>query len=249
MAFKKMAKDRTQFPISGDGTVPHELITVSDREGDAHYDFSPNDVASVSGEGGCYYFRCRNGLTLEVRWHSERMLRVRYALDGRFESDFSYALSPSFHAEALTSVQLEQTPDAFCLRSSRLRCFIDKKDLRVHLADASGQWLCRERRGFFARQTILRGKIRLAISKERNAEDAYYGLGDKTGPLNLNGSAYENWNTDAFCYGPKTDPLYKTIPFYYGLKDGLAYGIYLDNTYRSRFDFGKTDPEETVFEA
>src|SRR5207237_8223925 len=36
-----------------------------------------------------------------------------------------------------------------------------------------------------------------------------------------------------------TDPLYKTIPFFMGLRKGIAYGVFFDNTYRSSFDFGK----------
>src|SRR4029077_4630070 len=36
-----------------------------------------------------------------------------------------------------------------------------------------------------------------------------------------------------------TDPLYKSIPFFLGVRNGAAYGIFLDNTDRSTFDFGK----------
>ena len=35
-----------------------------------------------------------------------------------------------------------------------------------------------------------------------------------------------------------TDPLYKSIPFFMGLRHGAAYGIFFDNAYRSSFDFG-----------
>ena len=35
------------------------------------------------------------------------------------------------------------------------------------------------------------------------------------------------------------DPLYKTIPFFIGLRKNAAYGVFFDNTYRSSFDFGK----------
>ena len=46
-------------------------------------------------------------------------------------------------------------------------------------------------------------------------------------------------NTDAYSWGTGTDPLYKTIPFFMGVRKGKAYGIFLDNTYRSSFEFGK----------
>ena len=47
------------------------------------------------------------------------------------------------------------------------------------------------------------------------------------------------WNTDAFGWQQGTDPLYKSIPFFVGLLNGRAYGLFLDNTYKSSFDFGK----------
>jgi len=44
---------------------------------------------------------------------------------------------------------------------------------------------------------------------------------------------------DAYAWRESTDPLYKTIPFFMGVRKGLAYGIFFDNTWRSNFDFGK----------
>jgi alpha-glucosidase len=63
-------------------------------------------------------------------------------------------------------------------------------------------------------------------------------LGEKTGNLDRRGSNYVNWNTDAVDYHAKSDPLYKTFPFFVGLHSGLTYGLFLDNTHRSCFDFG-----------
>src|SRR5213078_1405214 len=65
------------------------------------------------------------------------------------------------------------------------------------------------------------------------------GLGDKTGPLDHRDLAFTNWNSDMFGWQESTDPLYKTIPFFLAMRPGFAYGLFLDNTYRSNFDFGK----------
>ena len=45
-------------------------------------------------------------------------------------------------------------------------------------------------------------------------------------------------------YTPKTDPLYQTFPFFIGLHSGLAYGLFLDNTHKSYFDFGASTNKE-----
>ena len=69
----------------------------------------------------------------------------------------------------------------------------------------------------------------------------FYGLGEKTGPLNRRSHAYTNWNTDAFAYGDGRDPLYTSFPFYLAVKDGIWYGVLADNTAKTRFNFGASN--------
>lgn len=83
---------------------------------------------------------------------------------------------------------------------------------------------------------------------------AYYGFGEKSGPLNKKGSYIENYNTDDPSYNDETILLYKTIPFYIGLKQNVPgdysyYGIYFDNSFRSYFDMGKSNKEMIFFGA
>ena len=67
-------------------------------------------------------------------------------------------------------------------------------------------------------------------------------LGDKTGPLDRRGGTFIDWNTDAFGFAPSSDPIYKSIPFYIGGRRRAArYGLFLDNSWRSTFDFGHRD--------
>ena len=41
---------------------------------------------------------------------------------------------------------------------------------------------------------------------------------------------------------PSSDPIYKSIPFFIGVNnDGAAYGLFLDNSWRTSFDFGHRD--------
>ncbi len=77
----------------------------------------------------------------------------------------------------------------------------------------------------------------------------FFGLGDKASELNIRGKAFENWCTDAFGYTAETDPLYRAIPFYYGLHEGLGYGIFFDNSYRTRFSFDRKENQVSSFSA
>ncbi len=83
----------------------------------------------------------------------------------------------------------------------------------------------------------------IEVAKTLPADAAIYGLGDKTGFLNKRGYAYENWNTDD--PSPHVDnfkSLYKSINFFLVKTANGVCGIFADNTYRTRFDFGKENP-------
>ncbi len=69
-------------------------------------------------------------------------------------------------------------------------------------------------------------------------EDKYIGLGEKTGPVNRKGNAYTMWNSDVPAYGLEQDPLYVSIPFYIGVNNHNSYGIYVDHSCKSYFNFG-----------
>jgi alpha-glucosidase len=77
------------------------------------------------------------------------------------------------------------------------------------------------------------------VWKSMPEEELYYGFGEKTGRLERRGLAMTNWNYDIPAYTPATDPIYHSIPFFLGMKDGKFYGIFFDNTYRTSFDMGK----------
>jgi alpha-glucosidase len=75
--------------------------------------------------------------------------------------------------------------------------------------------------------------------KSMPLDEHYFGLGDKTGPLDRRNEAFTLWNTDAYRFQESTDPIYKSIPYFMTYRAGRAVGILLDNTWRTSFDFGK----------
>jgi alpha-glucosidase len=85
--------------------------------------------------------------------------------------------------------------------------------------------------------------------KKLQPGERFMGLGEKSGDLDRAGSGYTNWNTDAVGYDNKSDPLYSSIPFYIGIHHNLSYGIFLDNTYQTDFNFGASNNEFSSFGA
>ncbi|HLJ74490.1 MAG TPA: hypothetical protein VKU62_07890 [Thermoanaerobaculia bacterium] len=60
----------------------------------------------------------------------------------------------------------------------------------------------------------------------------------ENGPLDkrgwkLGGHSLTMWNSDTFGYDASTDPIYVSVPFYIVLRHGVAFGIFLDETYRT----------------
>ena len=79
--------------------------------------------------------------------------------------------------------------------------------------------------------------------------ERFIGLGEKTGDLDRHGSGYTNWNTDAFAYITDRDPIYSSIPFYIGIHHAINYGIFLDNTFQTDFNFGASNDRFSSFGA
>jgi len=73
------------------------------------------------------------------------------------------------------------------------------------------------------------------------AQQQFFGLGEKTGGLNRRNASFTNWNTDAFAYNDAKDPLYVSIPFYLSVHQGVCYGILVDNSCKTRFNFGASN--------
>jgi alpha-glucosidase len=87
------------------------------------------------------------------------------------------------------------------------------------------------------------------LAKAAPAGAHYFGLGDKAAPLDRRGRTFTLWNSDTFGFQEGEDPLYKSIPFFLGLHAGCAFGLFLDNTFRSVFDFAQSDPNAIRFGA
>ncbi len=170
------------------------------------------------------------------------VIRVRVAPQGAFPKDSSWAV---MEAPEPPSVKIEDTRDELRMTAGSVIVIVKKSPLLISFADAAGHVLLADEPTL----PMAWDNQRVRIWKKMPLEENYYGLGDKTGPMNRRNRAFTMWNTDAFGWGESTDPLYKTIPFFLGLRKGTAYGVFFDNTYRSSFDFGKESPDYFSFGA
>ncbi|MCC6749230.1 MAG: alpha-glucosidase [Deltaproteobacteria bacterium] len=74
----------------------------------------------------------------------------------------------------------------------------------------------------------------------------YYGLGLRTGFLDRRGRVWTNWATDDMHHHPDKDPLYQSHPFVLALEGACAFGLFLDESWRTVFDLGATERDRSL---
>jgi len=178
----------------------------------------------------------RAGVVLEVSAPASGIMRVRMGR-GKLPEDASWAVSAATRGTRLP-LKVTRNGGTVQVDAADIRARIDLRTLRTDVLDSSGKLLLADLAGHSG--LLADGGFRLR--GRLNGDDHIFGLGDKTGTFDRKGGTYTMWNSDAYRFTQATDPLYKTIPFFMTVSDrGQAHGLFLDNTWRTTFDFGKTD--------
>ncbi|RYY26962.1 MAG: DUF4968 domain-containing protein, partial [Sphingobacteriaceae bacterium] len=177
----------------------------------------------------------------EITVYSPSVIRVR--LDkASFKPDFSYAVI----AKPLqTKVNITQNEAQISIITDSVKAIITKAPFSVSFFTLDGKAINEEEKGL---NTSWVNESVTAYRKMQK-DERFIGLGEKTGPLDRTGNGYTNWNSDTFGYAANQDPIYSTIPFYIGIHDHLNYGIFLDNTYQTDFNFGASNNRFSSFGA
>lgn len=218
------------------------------RYSDVVYRYRPEKVTGYIQGDAQFTFITANKILLTISILTPDIFRLHYTMAGDTYEDFSYAIDPGFTPQG-TEIRFEEKGSYYQISTPSLICRVTKKELLVHFYDTSGKVLCEDKRGFYRRDSLMKGISEIRVTKKAPKGVQYYGLGDKPFELNLRGRAFENWNTDSFAYKRGDDPLYRSIPFYSALIENRAYGIFFDNTYRTHFDFDRKKNETSSFSA
>lgn len=211
-------------------------------------EFSPDKISKSTCHPNMAEFSSENGVVMRIYFLTDTLLRFRYTTDGIFEEDFSYAIDTNHLFHGITYACIEQ--DAFFeLQTNALKLEINKSDLRLHIKTKEGETVLNDELGFHWSKNQTYGGNTVMINKLAPSGEYYYGMGDKPSQPNLRGRKFINWAMDEYGFMRETDPLYKCIPFYTAVVHGKSYGIFLDNTYKSHFDFACNRHDVVSFNA
>jgi alpha-glucosidase len=194
------------------------------------------------------YTVCETGLALycdnadvQITVYSPAIVRIDVSFSRMFDT-FSYAVE----AMPQANHHKYRDNDSFIeIETEDFVTVINKHPFAVTFKTLLGKIINSDEPGLYNSHV----ESHVTAYKTLQQRERFIGLGEKCGGLDKRSKAYTNINTDSFAYGTNTDPLYTTFPFYIGLHNGLCYGIFLDNTYQSDFNFGASNNRFSSFGA
>lgn len=175
---------------------------------------------------------------IEISVYNSTTIRIRAV---QKEKDFSYAVIAE---PQQTSFTVNDTANSIELVTAELKLLITKKAVKFSFYNKEGKLVNTD-------DNLGVSRIGNQITAYKKLQDGerFIGLGEKTGNLDRRGTAYTMWNTDFFSYGVNADPIYMSIPFYIGIHNQTAYGIFFDNTAKGKFNFGASNDRFASFSA
>src|ERR1035438_6070882 len=193
--------------------------------------------------------RNADGVTITCADHSQvrlfvlapDLIRVRVAFEHSLpERDHSWAIEKTSWDAARWD--LRQSATTFTLSTDEVEAVVTRDPLLIEFRDAKTH-----RPILSDQQPMARDKGVVAAAKKLGFDEHFYGLGEKASHLDKRRGQFTMWSSDTYGYKEGTDPIYQSIPFYLGLENGAAYGVFFDNSYRSHFDFGHSSQEYISF--
>src|SRR6218665_739935 len=209
-------------------------------------DLYPSKIIDFKKDVDSVFFYSDNNVILKLTVLRDSLIRFRYTTKGYFSKDFSYAIDKT-QSHGYNVLEVSEDTDNYIVTTSKVICKIHKIDMRIDITDLEGHSILEDELGFHWEESYQFGGNIVKMSKTSKDGESIYGLGDKASQLNLKGKRVENWATDQYAFHKDQEPLYKVVPFYIGLQNKQAYGVFFDNTFRTFFDFSHERRNVTSF--
>lgn len=186
------------------------------------------------------------------------IVRVRLAKEGTFAPRRSWAVVPADEEFANTPFDVAESEHAITVQTGALTVHIERDPYRIAFVDPDGRIFCADERGMLWGHILHQDGLALPLGPDGVAcvkhiaeDEHFFGFGERAGQqLSKRSQRMTNWTVDPpIGHGPGTDPLYIAIPYFLALRPGLAYGLFFNNTWHSRFDMGRERSGTWMMEA
>ncbi|MBW4573648.1 MAG: glycoside hydrolase family 31 protein [Aphanothece sp. CMT-3BRIN-NPC111] len=182
------------------------------------------------------HFEC-GGPSITISVLAPNLIRVRLSPTGEFLPRRSWAVTLDDEEWSVVPFEVRETAQAVEIETEQMRVCVQRQDYRIECFDSDGQPFAGDADpGMGWRMGAI------AAWKRIEANEHFYGFGERTGLLDKLAEVKTNWTVDALDYGLLTDEMYQAIPFFMALRPKVAYGIFLNTTCWSQFDIGAEQP-------
>ncbi len=198
-----------------------------------------------------YFSVQTDGVEIRLMFLTNSILRIRAGFDGDFaEESYSLVLTAwedrmddfmkkyRKRIDVAEAVLTDGEAEAV-IQGKLLKVVVEKDPFRICVYDKEGTMIHADIVDLAYQEDSNHRRIH---TSEINADDCFYGFGEKSGEFNKAQKFMNMSPKDAMGYNPKeTDSLYKHIPFYIKLNrvTRKAVGYFYHNTYECDFDMGK----------
>ncbi|HEY9695675.1 MAG TPA: TIM-barrel domain-containing protein [Trichocoleus sp.] len=192
----------------------------------------PGDVKAFQYDDRALELQCGIGI-LRISVLATNVIRVRFSPTGQWMQPRSWAVTKADEDWAIVPFQVTEREAEIEIQTAQIRVSINRSTCKITCFDVNNQP--------FAQDTGLGIAWResgIAAWKQIEAEEHFYGFGERTGTLDKTARHYTNWTVDSLDYDTLTDAMYQAIPFFIAMRPNLAYGLFLNSTFRSQFDVG-----------
>lgn len=213
-----------------DGTaIPAGGITTSSARGSSNR----SCISNMPANG----WKSPDGLIYQLSAVDSQIVRVRIGA-GTLPEDASWAVPKSARVPLTCMSNIDDSRKGpLILKTANLNVVLDTASGKVTVTDREANILSED-----VQAPSFRNGGGFTLSQNIPAGSAFYGLGDKVGPINRRGGQFINWNHDSYRYSNdpvSSNSLYRSIPFFIRSSQGVYTGVFLDNTWKATFDFGK----------
>ncbi|NES97582.1 MAG: DUF4968 domain-containing protein [Desertifilum sp. SIO1I2] len=211
------------------------------------------DVQSVRQDSRYIRFEC-NGPILVLSILADNLIRVRVSPTGTLKPRKSYAVTQPDEQWSAVDYQLNETEEAVEITTSTMRVRVQRHPCRVQCFTLEGQPFAQDtpiapnpHEEFPSPNHNPQASVgwrlnSIATWKHIEADEHFYGFGERTGLLDKRSEIKTNWTVDCLDYGNLTDNMYQAIPFFMALRPQVGYGLFFNTSFWSQFDLGVSQP-------
>ncbi|HLO50582.1 MAG TPA: TIM-barrel domain-containing protein, partial [Kamptonema sp.] len=192
-------------------------------------------VQSINKTDRTIDFNCGEA-SLSLSVLAPNLIRVRISPTGEFRAQ-SHSVMLDDENWSIVPFDVRETAENVVIETAQISVSVKRDRATIECFDKSGIPFASDTASATAWRT---GAI--ANWKRIEADEHFYGFGQRTGLLDKLSEVKTNWTTDALDYSSLTDAMYQAIPFFIALRPDRAYGIFFNTTFWSQFDIGAEQP-------